>query len=162
MRTGRAETFRRMPGGFIRSSRQPGASAPPGFPGPERMKRLLRVTGRLHYPVGPQNGLTPTRFRLGRLAFLCHAGHVTVGCKLDPISALHKSSFPVVTELGAMACQGRRWIYVRLGQGLRCKCGDRSPDQKHNKRLFCSAHGSSPFMMLRVRTICSRDELRSA
>ena len=41
--------------------------------------------------------------RLGSLAFLRHAIHVTVGIKLDPISAFHKSRFPMSSQCRTMA-----------------------------------------------------------
>src|ERR1700722_773405 len=110
----------RMPWTFIRSSRKPEASAPLGFPGPERMKDPLKAIGRLGHTFQPDNGLTLIQVGLGRLACSRHAIHVTIGCKLDPIGALHKRRFPVVTELGAMTCQGRWRVDVGLGRRLHC------------------------------------------
>ena len=86
---------------------------------------------------------SPSRGRLGSLACPCHAIHVAVGCKLDPVSAHFKSRFPVVTECGAMACERRRWVYIRLGQGLRCKRGRKSKGESYDQSI-CTKHISSP------------------
>src|ERR1700693_1518648 len=61
------------------------------------------------------------QFSLGSLALLGHARHIAVGRKRSPIGALHESRFSVFTQCGTMACQGWRWIYVRLRQSLRCE-----------------------------------------
>jgi hypothetical protein len=59
--------------------------------------------------------LLPAGSRLGSLAFPCHACNITIGIKLDPISALLESRLPVCTELRTMAREGRWRIYVWLG-----------------------------------------------
>jgi hypothetical protein len=83
------------------------------------------------------------QFSLGSLAFLGHACHVAVGSKRGPISALHESRFSVLTQRGAMACQGWRWIYVRLRQGLRCECR-RKPNAESNHKSVCDKHSLAP------------------
>jgi hypothetical protein len=87
--------------------------------------------------------LSPSSDRLGSFACPCHAIHVAVGCKLDPISAHSKSRFSVLTECGAMAGERWRWVYVRLGQGLGCKCGRKSKGESYDQSI-CTKHLSSP------------------
>ena len=60
--------------------------------------------GRLSTKMArPARGYESRPARLGSLAFPCHAIHVTVGIKLDPISAFHKSRSPMITQCRTMA-----------------------------------------------------------
>jgi hypothetical protein len=74
---------------------------------------------------------------------LGHARHIAVGRKRSPIGALHESRFSVFTQCGTMACQGWRWIYVRLRQGLRCECR-RKRNAESNHKSVCDKHNLAP------------------
>jgi hypothetical protein len=106
-------------------------------------ERSAVIGGRSPVAPSPRPGPADSQIGLGSLACLCHAIHVTIGIKLDPISAFHKSRFSLSSQCRTVTGQRRRWIYVWLGENFRSKYGRKSNSESDSKSI-CAGHILSP------------------